>query len=133
MRQTVQNPLEITFHDLIRNEKIEQLISEKFAKLLKLRPDITKCHVFFEKQSKHHQKANSTIVRLDLKAPHLQDIVVSEKCAEDVASIKTTVIKVFKRSQDLLLEKVKYHRDLKRSGLKEAVGVDADEDEDEVL
>lgn len=129
----MQNPLEITFHDLVRNEKLEALIKEKFEKLVKVRPDITKCHVFFEKQSKHHQKANRTIVRLDLKAPHLQDIVVSEKCDEDVAAMKTTVIKVFKRSQDLLLEKIKYHRDIKRSGLKETVAVDSDEDEDEVL
>ncbi len=129
----MQNPLEITFHDLARNEKIEQLIEEKFAKLNKIRPDITKCHVFFEKQSKHHQKANSTIVRLDLKVPHFEDIVVSEKCSEDVAVIKTTVIKVFKRSQDLLLEKIKYHRDRNRSGLSETALVDSNDDEDEVL
>ncbi len=129
----MQNPLEITFHDLVRNEKIEQLIVDKFAKLTKIRPDITKCHVFFEKQSKHHQKANSTIVRLDLKVPHLQDIVVSEKCDEDVATMKTTVIKVFKRSQDLLLEKIKYYRDLNRGGIKENTAIDSDEDEDEVL
>ncbi len=129
----MQNPLEITFHDLVRSEKIEQLIQEKFAKLTKIRPDITKCHVFFEKQSKHHQKANSTIVRLDLKVPHFEDIVVSEKCDEDVAVIKTTVIKIFKRSQDLLLEKIKYHRDRNRAGLGETALSDSNEDEDEVL
>ncbi len=129
----MQNPLEITFHDLVRSEKLETLIQEKFEKLIKIRPDITKCHVFFEKQSKHHQKANSTIVRLDLKAPHLQDIVVSEKCDADVATMKTTVIKVFKRSQDLLLEKIKYHRDLKRAGLQKDTAVESEEDEDEVL
>lgn len=132
----MKNPLEITFHDLVRNEKVEQLIEEKFQKLTKIRSDITKCHVFFEKQSKHHQKANATIVRLDLKVPHLQDIVVSEQCDEDVSALKTTVIKVFKRSQDLLLEKIKYFRDSNRCGLREKNAVDAspdNEDEDEVL
>ena len=130
----MQNPLEITFHDLTRKDKIEQVIQEKFEKLQKLRADITKCHVFFEKQSKHHQKANSVIVRLDLKIPRFQDIVVSEKCEEDDASLKTTVIKVFKRSQDLLLEKVKYHRDLKRVGTKEisAENINNKEEDEEV-
>jgi len=128
----MQNPLEVTFHDLIRNAKIEELIQTKYEKLNKLRPDITKCHVFLEKQSKHHQKANSTVIRLDLKVPRLQDIVVSEKCSEDVASLKTTVIKVFKRSQDLLLEKIKYNRDAKRAvGQKEIPLADTTTEEDE--
>lgn len=128
----MQNPLEVTFHDLIRDESIEQLIEEKFMKLIKIRPDITKCHVFFEKQSKHHQKANSTIVRLDLKVPHFQDIVVSEQCSEDTAAIKTTVIKTFKRSQDLLLERIKYHRDLQRVDRKEMVAGNESEEEEYV-
>jgi len=128
----MQNPLEVTFHDLIRNAKIEELIQTKYEKLNKLRPDITKCHVFLEKQSKHHQKANSTVIRLDLKVPRLQDIVVSEKCSEDVASLKTTVIKVFKRSQDLLLEKIKYNRDAKRAvGQKEIPLADTTTEEHE--
>jgi ribosome-associated translation inhibitor RaiA len=126
----VQNPLEITFHDLIRNDKIEELIQGKFEKLTKIRPDITKCHVFLEKQSKHHQKANSTVIRLDIKVPRFEDIVVSEKCSEDLASLKTTVIKVFKRSQDLLLEKIKYHRDQKRVGRPQGAEVDVNDDED---
>ncbi len=129
----MKNPLDVTFHDLTRKEKIEKLILEKFEKLSKLRDDITKCHVFIEKQSKHHQKANSVIVRLDLKVPHLEDIVVSEKCNEDEASIKTTVIKTFKRTQDLLLEKVKYHRDLRRVGREPVVEVNDADEEDEVL
>ncbi|MCB9757982.1 MAG: HPF/RaiA family ribosome-associated protein [Candidatus Omnitrophica bacterium] len=128
----MQNPLEVTFHDLIRNESIEQLIEEKFMKLIKIRPDITKCHVFFEKQSKHHQKANRTIVRLDLKVPHFQDIVVSDECSEDIAEMKTTVIKTFKRSQDLLLEKVKYHRDLDRADRKESISENQSEEEEYV-
>lgn len=126
----MQNPLEVTFHDLERNAKIEELIQGKFEKLTTIRPDITKCHVFIEKQSKHHQKANSTVIRLDIKVPRFQDIVVSEKCSEDLPSIKTTIIKVFKRSQDLLLEKIKYHRDLKRAGRGQDVEVEINDDED---
>ncbi len=126
----MQNPLEITFHDLRRSEKLEEVITEKFAKLQKLRSDITKCHVFFEKQSKHHQKANSTVIRLDLKVPRFEDIIISENCSEDDAALKTTVLKVFKRCQDILLEKMKYNRDQKRVGRPLAAEVDVNDDED---
>ena len=128
----MQNPLEITFHDLERNTAIEELIKDKLEKLFKIRPDITKCHVFLEKQSKHHQKANSTLIRLDIKVPHFEDIFVSEKCSEDIPSLKTTVIKVFKRGQDLLLERIKYNRDRGRvAGRKDVVVSIPDEETEE--
>ena len=66
----MKNPLQITFHDLQQNPEIQKLIEEKFEKLKLASPDITKCHVVLEKQSKHHQKANLAVVRLDLKAAH---------------------------------------------------------------
>ena len=67
----MQNPLEITFRNLTNNPKIETLILEKFENVKKISPDVTKCHVILEKLSKHHQSANTSCVRLDLKVPHI--------------------------------------------------------------
>ena len=111
----MQNPLQVTFHDMKHNEEIEATIAERFEKLKILSPDITKCHVTIEKQSKHHQKANSACVRLDLKVSHFDDIVITEKCTEDNASVKTNVLKVFKIAQALVREEIKRRRDKKRA------------------
>ena len=102
----MQNPLEITFHNIDHNSKIENLILEKFENVKKISSVITKCHVTIERLSSHHQSANRSCVRLDVKVPHFTDIIISEKCSEDEASLLTTVIKVFKRAKSLLREEV---------------------------
>ncbi|MCA9399378.1 MAG: HPF/RaiA family ribosome-associated protein, partial [Candidatus Omnitrophica bacterium] len=111
----MQNPLEITFHNTKQNSEIETVIQEKFEKLKQISPDLTKCHIVLEKLSKHHQTANTACARLDLKVPHISDIVISEKCNEDEESLKSAVIKVFKRSQAILREEKKHRRDRNRT------------------
>ncbi|MBP9853536.1 MAG: HPF/RaiA family ribosome-associated protein [Candidatus Omnitrophica bacterium] len=110
----MQNPLVVTFHDLPHYPQIEKLISEKFAKLQTINSDVTKCHVILEKLSKHHQKANSSCVRLDLKVPHLDDIVITEKCSDDEADLASNVIKVFKLGQLSMREGIKRKQDRQR-------------------
>ena len=110
----MQNPLQITFHDMDHNEDIEAMIREKFEKVRTVSPDMTKCHVVLEKLSKHHQTANMACVRLDLKVPHFEDIVVTEKCLEDAASLKSAVLKVFKQGLDLAHKHKKRRLDHKR-------------------
>ena len=107
----MQNPLQITFHDLKHDDAIEQIINEKFDKLKASSAQITKCHVILEKQSKHHNKANLACVRLDLKVSHFEDIVVSEKCSEDHASLKSAVLKVFKSGLVLMREAMKHRQE----------------------
>jgi len=102
----MQNPLEITFHNIEHNDKIQETILHKFEKIKAVSSDITKCHVIIEKLSKHHQSANKSCVRLDLKVPHISDIVISEKCTESEADLSSTVIKVFKRAKSLLREEI---------------------------
>lgn len=120
----MQNPLLVTFHDIHHNADIEALIKEKFEKVLNEYPDVTKCHVVLEKQSKHHQKANMAHVRLDLKISHYEDVVVTEKCFEDPVSLKSTVLKVFKQSVDLARKHKKRRLDHKRMPLGELQAVE---------
>jgi ribosome-associated translation inhibitor RaiA len=126
----MKNPLEVTFHDLRHNEEIELIIKEKFEKVIALAPDVTKCHIILEKQSKHHQKANQAYVSLDLKAPHFEDIVITEDCLEDVASLKSAVIKVFKHGLDLMHKHKSRRRDQKRLPLGQLSSIDPIEEVD---
>jgi ribosome-associated translation inhibitor RaiA len=102
----MQNPLNITFRNLDHNLRIETVILGKFENVKKISSNVTKCHVILEKLSKHHQSANTACVLIDLKVPHINDIIVSEKCSEDEASLITATIKTFKRVKTLLREEV---------------------------
>jgi hypothetical protein len=115
----MQNPLLITFHDINHNPEVEHLINEKFEKVRFESPDVTKCHVVVEKQSKHHKKGNEICVRMDLKISHFEDIVVSERCLEATAAIKSAIIAVFKEAIDLAREQKKYRLGQKRAPLGE--------------
>lgn len=110
----MQNPLQVTYHDLMHNQELEKVIQEKFAKVNKEIANVTKCHVVFEKLSKHHQKANMACVRLDLKISHFEDIVVTDKCTEEIASLKSAVIKVFKQGLDIAHKNKKRRLENKR-------------------
>jgi ribosome-associated translation inhibitor RaiA len=129
-RGVMQNPLQVTFHDLSHNEEIETIIEEKFAKLKIVSPDITKCHVVLEKLSKHHQKANTACARLDLKMAHFEDIVMSEKCTEETASLKTAVLKIFKRSLALVREGLKRRQNNKRAPMPLTLSIQTPEEDD---
>jgi len=126
----MQNPFEITFHNMAHNDKVETVILEKFENVKEISSDVTKCHVIIEKLSHHHQNANRSVVRIDLKVPHIKDIVISEKCSEDEASLLSTTLKVFKRSKILLREEIARIRDRNRAPKNVNVEVEV-EDEDE--
>jgi hypothetical protein len=131
----MQNPLQITFHDLQHNEEIEGLIIEKFEKLKVVSPDITKCHVRLEKLSKHHLKANSACARLDLKVSHFDDIVITEKCNEDTGSLKSAVLKILKNGLLRVREGLKYRKDRIRPARKNrrTVVIEKDKEEEDDL
>ena len=127
----MQNPLQITFHDLDHSETIVTLIDEKFAKLQVLSPAITKCHVVLERLSKHHQKANLACARLDLKASHFDDIVITEKCEDSAESLLTAVNKVFKNAQSRVRELIKHRKHDKRMPREALVAEDVASAEEE--
>ena len=127
----MQNPLQITFHDIDKSDEIEDLIGEKYARIEEENPNVTKCHVIIEKMSKHHQKGNQACVRLDIKIPHFDDVVTKEDCLVDKAAIKSAVIKVFKHGLDLAREHKKRRFNNKRMPLGEVTAVDVVVDTDE--
>ena len=55
----MQNPLEITFHDIPHSKNIEEIIIQKLDKIKKMNGTVLKCHVVLEKLSQHHQKGNA--------------------------------------------------------------------------
>ena len=122
----MQNALLITFHDLPHDEDIEAVIGEKFEKLKNIIGEVTKCHVVLEKLSKHHHKGNLACARLDLKVSHFDDIVITEKCTEDAASLKSAVIKIFKRAQILAKEEIKRRQDAHRVGNLKAAAMETE-------
>jgi hypothetical protein len=111
----MQNPLQVSFHSIGHDKGVEALIDEKFEKLKVVSPVITKCHVVLERLSKHHQKANLACARLDLKISHFDDIVITEKCADNSASLQTAVLKIFKNASTKVREQIKYRQKTKRS------------------
>jgi hypothetical protein len=127
----MQNPVQITFHDLQHDQEIEGLIQEKFEKMKVVSPDITKFHVVLEKLSKHHQKANSACARLDLKVSHFDDIIITEKCQEDVGSLKSAVLKILKGGLIRVREEIKHRKEQKRSAVRESKEIIKVEDEEE--
>ncbi len=127
----MQNSLQITFHDVHQNEGLEELIREKFKKVKAESPGVTKCHVVLEKLSKHHQTANMACVRLDLKVSHFKDIVVTEKCLEDEVSLKSAILKIFKKGLDLMHKHKKRRQDNKRLPLRELPAVEPVETADQ--
>ncbi len=127
----MQNPLQITFHDLQHSEEIEGLIHEKFEKLKTVSPNIIKCHIVLEKLSKNHHKGNTACARLDLKVSHFDDIVITEKCQEDLGSLKSAVLKVLKGGLILVREEVKHRKELKRTGGRDSFIREEEDIEDE--
>lgn len=128
----MQNPLQITFHDLQHSEEIEGLIYEKYEKLKTVSPNIIKCHIILEKLSKNHHKGNTACARLDLKVSHFDDIVITEKCREDLGSLKSAVLKILKGGLILVREEVKHRKELKRTGAsKNTIGEEAGMEEEE--
>src|SRR3989338_3177056 len=117
----MQNPLEITYHDIPHNATVEAVIRQKFEKLRTASPNVTKCHVVLERLSKHHHKANMACARLDLKIAHFEDIVITEKCLEDTASLKSAVLKIFKHGLHLAHKHKQRRSDHKRLPLRDLV------------
>lgn len=127
----MQNPFKITLHDMPHNEDIDTVIREKFAKFQAAGLDVTKFHIVLEKLSKHHQKANTVAVRLDLKISRFEDIVVTEKGLDDPASVKSAVLKVCKQGLDLAHQQKKRHRDHQHLPLSAVTAVEVEEVEEE--
>ena len=73
----MEEPLQITFHNLKSSETAEAAIRERFAKLDRLYDRLTACRVAVECVAKQHQTGNVYDVRIDMLVPG-QELVVSK-------------------------------------------------------
>lgn len=72
-------PLEITFRGVQKTDGLESLIREKASKLDKLSDSLISCHVAVEKPQKHQRSGNPFRVRINLRVPPGQEIVVKRE------------------------------------------------------
>lgn len=72
-------PLEISYHNMEKNDKIENLIINKANKLRKFHSRINGCRVAVETDQKRRQSANPYRVRIDITIPPAHEIAVEEK------------------------------------------------------
>jgi ribosomal subunit interface protein len=74
--ESMQIPLEITFHGVPHSEAVEARIREKAEKLEQHCHNITSCRVAVEAEHHHQHHGNLYKVRLDIQVPN-RHIVVS--------------------------------------------------------
>lgn len=75
-------PLELTFRDVEKTEEIETLIREKVAKLDRFANNLISCHIAVEQPKKTLQNGNPYRVRIDLRVPPNQEIVIRREPGE---------------------------------------------------
>jgi cold shock CspA family protein len=87
-------PLGITFRGVEKSEGIESLIREKASKLDKLTDSLISCQVAVEKPQKHQRTGNPFRVRINLRVPPGNEIVVKrESSGGDLHDGLTKVIR----------------------------------------
>lgn len=75
-------PVEISFRDVRKTEAIEALIREKAAKLDKVCDYITSCRIFIGRPQHNHRTGNSFRVRIDMRVPPNQELVVRREATD---------------------------------------------------
>ena len=87
-------PLQITVRGLTQSDALEARIRKQVAKLERVHPRITRCHVTVEESNKHQQQGREFKVRVDVSVPgheivadhdHDEDVYVALRDAFDAA------------------------------------------------
>lgn len=103
----MDEPLEITFHNVQSSEAVETAIRERFAKLERLYDRLTACRVAVEAQHKQHRTGNVYEVHIDMLVPG-GEVVVSkapQKAKERYANpdIYTSIREAFDAAERRLI------------------------------
>ncbi len=80
----MQNPLQITIHNVDQSEALEAHIRAKAEKLDEFFQHIQSCRVVVEMHDRHHHQGRQFTVRIDLRVPPSHEIVVDRNHHEDV-------------------------------------------------
>src|SRR4051812_23812715 len=74
----MQNPVQITFRHMDKEESVEEMILEKAKKLDQFADRIISCRVVVQPAGKHHRHGNLYEIHIDVTLPG-QEIAVSRK------------------------------------------------------
>lgn len=75
-------PLELTFRDVEKTDEIVTLINEKVAKLDKFANNLISCDVAVERPQRHQNVGNPYRVRIRMRIPPNQEIVIRREPSE---------------------------------------------------
>ncbi len=103
----MQVPLEIVFKKVNRTPQIDQLISDKAAKLERACDHLSSCRIAIEKPQEHQQRGNPYRVRIEMTVPPGHDLVVAEESSKgDMHDPLSVVIKKAFSSAERRLKKL---------------------------
>ena len=83
MNDTLQIPLQITFRNMPSSAALEAHIRDKVARLGGFHPRIVSCRVAVEELAGRQQKGRQFRIRLDVRTPGHQELVVNHDHDED--------------------------------------------------
>jgi cold shock CspA family protein/ribosome-associated translation inhibitor RaiA len=127
-------PLEITFRDVVKTEEMKRLIRQKAAKLDKICDAIISCRVAVERPHAHQLSGSSYRVRINLRVPPGQDLVVRREPSEGYLHERLSAViteafdaafRQLKKQMEKQLGQVKRHPEQERTAF--VVGLFADE------
>lgn len=103
-------PVEITYRDIEKTASIEELIRTKTSDLEKVCDYITSCSIAIEKPNENIKTGNPYRVRLDIKVPSGNEIVVRRdandaKMHDPLPAVIRDAFKVAKRQLVKIVEK----------------------------
>lgn len=75
----MQKPLELSFRNVPASEEIKSLVEHNVEKLDQFYNRIISCSVAIEQLHNHHQKGNPYHIRIDIRIPHNQEIVIKRE------------------------------------------------------
>ena len=95
--EVMQVPLQLSFHNIEKTEKLKQLVRKKTKKLDRFHNHISSCRVLIELDQKHNT-ANPYRVRINITIPPGHEIAVVEKSKKGSSrlNVATIVRRAFK-------------------------------------
>lgn len=108
--------LEMSFRNVPKTDYLEKIIREKAAKLDHISNELISCRVAVERRQKHQQVGNPYQVRIDMRAPSGQELVVTRKSGK--GRMHDSVETVLREAFDAARLTLKEHLERERGAVK---------------
>jgi cold shock CspA family protein/ribosome-associated translation inhibitor RaiA len=82
----MERPLEITARNVVLPEEIESLVRRRAAALERFYPRLVGCSVVLEGPGEHHRKGGPYSVRLDLRLPDREPLLLTRQSEANLAT-----------------------------------------------